>query len=138
MTTLIHTFFGLIRCLTSISILDFIISFSLRFSLEQNHINGIVVNASAGIMQDLLHILCTKIIVIIMPKNAHKLYYNDVVISLQHIGIISWDVDSHFTLTGSIIYSTWTIIIISQVFDSDSRPKINTFKVNKLVMQQRD
>ena len=50
-----------------------------------------------GIIQDPLHILCTKIIVIIMPKNAHKLNYNDMVISLQHIGIISWDVNSHST-----------------------------------------
>ena len=100
-----------------------------------------MVNASAGIMQDPLHILCTKIIVIIMPKNAHKLNYcNDMVISLQHIGIIMLGcrlaLHTHMFI---IIYSTWTIIIIiSQVFDSDSSPKINTFKVNKLVMQQRD
>ena len=61
----------------------------------------IVVNASAGIMQDPLQLVCTKIIVIIMPKNAHKLNYNDMVI--QHIGIISWDVDSHSTLTCSYL-----------------------------------
>ena len=73
MTTLIHTFLGLIKCFFNFYTGFYYSSFSLRFSLEQNHINGIVVNSSAGIMQDPLHIVCTKIIVIIMLKNAHKL-----------------------------------------------------------------
>ena len=133
MTTLIHTFFCLVRCFFNFYTGFYYLLF-VNIFLEQNHINGILVNASAGIMQDPLHIVCTKSIVIIKPKNAHKLNYND-----MHGHHWNNKLGCRLALHSHVhIYSTWTIIIISQVFDSDSRPKINTFKVNKLVMQQRD